>query len=207
MMQELPFRTNETGLTDAQLILLDVMFEGGALLSCLRDETFREQWNLGYSHGLDDAELLCQLKWMCSQGLLERVRTHGKGAVHLTAVGGELWSSERCPVWERYCYESGKSGLMGRVFMSVRAVSPQIRDEFLALLPNFPVRRRTATVVDQGLISWHRFGQLFVGVALYNEQDEILFYDERYQENLERNRSWWQNVSELQRFVSRPVES
>jgi hypothetical protein len=208
-MVELPFRTSKTWLTDEQLILLDVLFQGGASFDLLRDEGFREQFNLPYSHNLNDGQLQCQLRWLCERGVLEAKRDHDRIVFHVTAAGGALWSQERCPVWERYCIETYKTTSRGRTMMTVLAVSPRVRDDFLTRWPLDPARRRSITMKDQGLIGWHRFGQLFVGVATYEEPrrwtpEEYAIWVERHQRHqamLERERSWWRFVEELQRFV------
>jgi hypothetical protein len=208
-MHDLPFRTNRTWLTDDQLILLDVLFNGSTLFQLLCREGFLEQWNLGYSHGLDDGELRCHLRWLCEHGVLVAEPRGDDIGFRMTVSGGELWSQERCPVWERYCMEYYSTTSRGRTRMSVLAVSPQVRDDFLALWPLYPARRRTATIPDRGLIGWRPFGQLFAGVATYEEQrrwtwDEYAVWVERWRQHqavLERERSWWRFVPELQRFI------
>ncbi|HEY7157847.1 MAG TPA: hypothetical protein VH575_28070 [Gemmataceae bacterium] len=212
-MHKLPFRTNKTWLSDDQLILLDVLFDRGTFLRLLRRESFCEQWNLGYSHNLSDDYLQCHLHWLCEHGVLEAERDGNQTVFHMTAIGGELWSQERCPVWERYCIEQYRMTSRGRTLMSVMAVSPQVRDNFLALWPLYPARRRTATIADRGLIGWHPFGQVFVGVATYEKKqqwtrDEHAVWIEQYRRHqtvLEQERSWWRCVPELQRFVPKPV--
>jgi hypothetical protein len=208
-MDELPFRTGRTWLTDDQLVLLDVLFDAGTFFRLLRREGFCGQWNLGYSHHLDDATLRCNLRWLCEHGVLMTEPEGNETVFRMTAVGGELWSQERCPVWDRYCIECYRTTSRGRTMMTVCAITPKVRDEFLALLPLYPARCRIATIVDHGLIGWRPFGQLFVGVATYKEQrqwtpDEYAVWAERYRQHralLERERSWWRCVSELQQFI------
>ena len=99
--------------------------------------------------------------------------------------------------------------------MTVMAVSPQVRDDFLTMWPLDQARRRTFTIADRGLIGWRPFGRLFVGVASYVEQrrwtpEEYVVWVERYRQHqatLERNRSWWRCVLELQRFVPKAGEA
>jgi hypothetical protein len=208
-MQDRPFRTYRTGLADEQLILLDVLFDVGASFELLREEGFQEQWNLVYSHGLDDRSLRSHLRWLSEHGALEIGSHSGRPLYRMTPAGGELWSQERCPVWERYCLDRYKTTSKGRTLMSVMAVSPHVRDSFLALWPLYPARRRAATITDPGLIRWHPFPRLYVGVATYHEPhewtpDEYAVWVEQYRQHqavLERERSWWRCVPELQRFV------
>ncbi len=94
--------------------------------------------------------------------------------------------------------------------MSVVAVTPDARDDFLRTWPMSSARRRTSTIADYGLISWRPYPQLYVGMATYTEQnrwatlEEFEVYEElrrKHRELLQRERSWWRDVSELQRFT------
>jgi hypothetical protein len=193
-------------LTDDQLILLDALFYAPTSAGLLRRDGFHHQWNFGYAHALDDAELDCHLRWLCEHGVLERETDAESVRVALTAYGGELWSQERCPAWERFCKERYATTSRGRTRMTVLAASPEIRDDFLRLWPPTPARFRKAAIDGLPLIDWHPFPRLFVGVATYEEQLEfnLADYAEDCQRHttVERERSWWRNVSELQRFVN-----
>jgi hypothetical protein len=212
-MQDLPYRTRRTWLTDDQLILLDVLFSRGTFFTYLRREGFSAQWNLGYSHSLGDDALRCNLRWLCEHGTLAAQADGDQTVFRMTPAGGDLWSQERCPIWDRYCIECYRTTSRGRTMMTVYAVSPRVRDEFLALWPLYPARHPTVTIPDRGLIAWHPFGQLHAGVATYHEPlqwtlEEHRAWLERYREHesmLERRQSWWRYVEELQRFVPRPI--
>jgi hypothetical protein len=117
----------------------------------------------------------------------------------MTAAGGSVWSQERCPIWKRYCTDRYATTLRNRTMMAVVAVSAQVRDEFLASWALNPARLRTAAISDHGLIKWHPFGQVFVGIATYDEL-ETNHYEVEYE------RGWWRTVPELQRFVARTGE-
>lgn len=213
-MHDRPYRTGATWLTDDQLVVLDVLFDLGAEFRLLRREQFEVQWNLGYVHALDDAALTCNLRWLCEHSVLEPERDGDRTWFRMTRSGGELWSRERCPVWERYCIERYTTTTRGRMQMSVMAVSAEVRDHFLALWPAYPARRKTAVIADRPLIEWHPFPRVYVGVAIYEERHqwtpaEYAVWAERRREHwdrLERERSWWRCVPELQRFVPRPAE-
>jgi hypothetical protein len=208
-MQELPFRAHNTWLSDEQLFLLDVLFDGGTSFELLRHEHFFEQWNLGYSHNLDDRHLGCELQWLCQHGVLAEVSYRGKTVFQMTAAGGELWSQERCPVWDRYCMNRFKRTSKDRTLISVIAVSPKVRDDFLTLWPMTSARRRASKIANYRLITWRPFSECFVGVMIYREQlewtcEEYAAWAEeclQHQAVLERERSWWRCVRELQRFV------
>jgi hypothetical protein len=208
-MQKLPFRTNTTWLSDDDLILLDVLFDCGVMFRHLRRDNFQLQWNLGYAHSLDDDQLRCRLRWLIDHCVLDTDRHENRNYFRMTANGGQLWSQERCPIWDRFCTERYKITLRNRTMMSVVAVSPQIRDDFLRLWPMYPARLRTATIADYGLVPWLPFPELHVGIATYDEQSEwtpeeyAVYLDgsREYQAVLQRERSWWRFVSELQRFI------
>src|SRR5262249_5035397 len=108
------FRTNDTWLSDSQLVIFDALFDranpwrvlrrelghSGEPFPMLRDVHLREEH--GYTHGLTDEELRHQLQWLCERGVLETASDYGETVYRITILGGELWSRERLPVWERY---------------------------------------------------------------------------------------------------------
>jgi hypothetical protein len=217
-MSDQPYRTGTTSLTSDQLVLLDALFDKNMSPRLLSKDGFLLQFNLGYAHSLEDAALERSIESMCEDGILERFSSHlGIESIRVTRRGGELWSQERCPVWDRYCMDSYRDTLRGRTMMTVVAVSVEVRDHFLALWPEGPARRKKATLPDcRQQISWHPFDQVYVGVAIYDEPCAIPCEDpeennrrfklvserdaERW-EMLEDERSWWRCVRELQRFV------
>lgn len=200
-----PFRTGKTWLADDQLVLLDVLFDARVLCRLLRRESFLERWNLGYTHNFDDSGLERNLRWLRERGVLDIVRDGSRTWVQITPHGGSLWSLERCPDWDRYCIDRYTTTLRGRIRMSVVAVSSRVRDDFLALWPQYPARRRTALIRDLPLIEWHPFDRLYVGVATYEEPREWTMVEVEQERQhwamLERERSWWRCVPELQRFI------
>ncbi|MEW4490623.1 hypothetical protein AB1L42_21235 [Thalassoglobus sp. JC818] len=208
-MQKLPYRTNTTSLSDDDLILLDVLFNGFVPFSMLCSDAFQFQGLLGYTHNLNDDELRCRLRRLVEHRVLEIKRDGNRTSFGMTAYGGELWSQERCPIWDRYCRDYDSTGSEIRTMMSVVAVSPQIRDDFLRLYPLYPTRVRTATISNHVLVPWITFPKLHVGIMTYVEEtertaEEYAVYSDRLRRHhaaLERERSWWRSVSELQRFI------
>jgi hypothetical protein len=204
-MSSLPFRTRTTSLSDGELILLDVLFDSGSTYRLLRRSRWHGQFNLSYDHGFDDAELRHRLRSLCDQGILEWERSHNQYCFRMTPLGGDLWSQERCPVWNRYCCERYREDSRGRTHMLVLAASPEIRDDFLNIWPMSPARRRTATFEDSGLIYWRPFAKIYAGVAFYLEDDDRRRRLHEHWKDIEPRRTWWRFVKELQRFVpSRP---
>ena len=208
-MTELPFRTNASSLTHSELTLLDILFDCRCEFRLLRDSVFKPQWNLPYSHNLDDVALRETLSSLCQRGILAADEDDSPHMFGMTAHGGEIWSSERCPKWDRFCMQRYTTTIRGRTMMTVIAVSSSVRNDFLRYWPMYPARKRKTTVSDFGLVPWHPFGTLHVGVATYKEQrewtfDEYKVYIEQYelhQTQLDANRSWWRFVGELQQFV------
>ena len=206
IMGQRPYRTKCTELTEDQLILLDVLFNGGAAYRLLRRSVFRGQWNLGYAHDLDDVELGHELNRLCEQGLLEIVSDESRSWFRTTPHGGALWSEERGAIWARYFESRQTETLSGRILMSVTAVSAQIRDDYLSLRAPPSSRVRTATITNHRyFVGWKRFPELFVGVVTYAFRTDLT-HDESEEEYerlqiAELERSWWHSVSQLQRFL------
>ncbi|MCC7420025.1 MAG: hypothetical protein IT428_07090 [Planctomycetaceae bacterium] len=214
LMRNLPFRTNRTWLTDAHLVLLDILFEGNTWAGLLREEVFHDQWNLPYSHGLSDDELDHQLRVLCQHGVLETARSQhprlGSTVFCLTDSGFALWSDERSPQWNRYCTCRQKTTSAGRILLTVLAGSPQVRDDVFRLKPFNVVRSRTFEMPDPGIIPWRSFETLFAGMVIYSEPsyptpagyNEWRIRHERHRARLKEGRTWWSTVDELQRFIA-----
>jgi hypothetical protein len=210
-MHELPYRTNSTWLSDDHLILLDAIFDHGAWEADLTQAAIGSLCNLPYSHNFSDDQLQQQLAELSGQHVITRHMNEHGPTVRITANGGDLWCRERTPIWDRFCTERYKTTLRGQTLMSVIAVSAEVRDTFLEIWPMYPARRRRTVIRDFGLIKWHPFTQLHVGLATYDEPnswsgDEYISHrkaSSEHQALLRRERTWWRNVKELQRFMPR----
>lgn len=203
------YRTSKTSLTDDELLILDVIFDGGAKPSMLRQRNFVEQWN-SQSHSLTDDQLKSTIKQWLNDGVLEAHPNDRGRYVAMTPAGGELWASERRPIWERYCTERYPATIRGRVIMSVTAVASTVRDDFLQLWPQNRPRIRRANIRDPGLIDWHRFDEIHVGLASYDNQPDSmslakfnlwLVHHQEWIARVESERTWWRSVGELQKFA------
>jgi len=68
-MEKKVSRTFATSLTDDEIILLDVMFSGGAPFRLLRRENLNSQWNRR-SHNLTDEQLRDTLQRFVKSGVM-----------------------------------------------------------------------------------------------------------------------------------------
>ena len=208
-MNNRPYRSNVTWLTDDDLILLDGVFDGGAMFHHLRRNSTYLRYHVGYEHELDDDLLRCRLVWLCEHCILATDRQDRYTYYCMTENGGKLWSQERCPVWERYCRDHYGATSRNRTMMSVVAVSQSIRDDFLRVCSMYPTRVRTATISNHCLIPWKSFPRFHVGVSTYVEEnawtpEEYVDFERRQNDHLaviQRERSWWRSIRELQRFT------
>jgi hypothetical protein len=204
------FRTYSTDLTGDELLILDVMFECSVTYPMLRTCNFVPQFN-ARPHSLDDEALKSTLDSFRSRGITygEDDKFRGHQYLSITPKGGELWAAERQPRWERYCTESYPATIRGRTIMSVKCTTSWVRDDFIRLQPEYPARTKSATINDMGLVHWRDFGQLYIGLASYTEPrewtpkefDEWLPRHLAHIERVEKERSWWRTVNELQKFA------
>lgn len=204
------FRTHSTDLTENELLILDVMFERSVTYPMLRSCNFGPQFN-AQSHGLDDEALKSTLVGFERRGMIvvDDSMFCGHHYISITANGGELWALERQPKWERFCTDSYPATIRGRTIMSVKCATAGVRDDFIRLVPEYPARTKMATIKDNGLVHWRDFGTLYIGLASYREpsersHEEILEWLPKHQahiERVEKERTWWRSVRELQKFV------
>jgi hypothetical protein len=168
-MGKVLFRTNATDLSDDELRLLDVQFDAAVPLRCLRSGRFEETWNQP-SHDLDDAALDTTIRRMCDRGVLETEQLFDETFVLLTNRGGELWSDERCPVWDRYATERYNETKSGRYYATVVAASESTCEDFVDLgIPPWDMsnaRVRMFAIRRHNLIYWRAFPSQFAAVVM-----------------------------------------
>ncbi len=203
------FRTFATSLTDDELTLLDVMFNSTAVPSMLRQCNIYAKF-LVKPHSLDNSALSETVQRFLREDILKQLDTTFRGQRYfaITEYGAALWSSERCPVWERYYVAREFAEVGDQTLVSVRAVSPEIRDEYLQIAHPNPTRFKRATIRDNGLLNWKSFACLHVGLISYLEPkwnptgDLAPWIQNRNAElaRVERQRTWWRDIGELQKF-------
>lgn len=207
-MRRLPFRTNATDLSQGELFLFDILFKYRTRIDSLRRASFSTTFN-SHSHDLDDSELELTLARLRDRGLVVEECHSETRCIRLTERGGELWSLERCPVWEMYASEHYDETISGKPFVTVVATAASTRDDFLRLkgpggawqledcrVRNFEIDRHE-------LLTWRSFRRLFVAVAMNFDNDHYVTPTEFQQiyAVLEEQRTWWRNVFELQKFL------
>jgi hypothetical protein len=212
-MQTNSLRTHTTNLTDDELLLLDVMFNVVVIPPMLRQCNFTPQFNLS-SHSINDASLDLTLSRFSEDGIIQTLgdRFRGHQYISLTKLGGELWSSERCPVWEWYCSTRETGSIPDKSFISIMAVTSEIRDDFLRISFPDPIRVKRSEIRDSGLISWESFNRLHVGIACLHEPQEIppeqieQWHRSRHDHMImvDEERTWWRTARELHKFTNRP---
>jgi hypothetical protein len=209
-MERTLFRTNASDLSDDELRLLDVQFGAAVPLCCLPRQRFTATFNQP-CHALDDDALRRAVGRLCGLGILETERHRDETYVRLTNRGGELWSGERCPIWERYATEHYGETISGKQFATVKAISETTCEDFVRLGgPGWDIshdmshtRVRMFAIRRHTLIYWRPFPNLFAAVVM-NLKDGPCPVDPEWRRRLlerEHHRTWWRNVFELQKFV------
>ena len=204
------FRTHTTNLTDDELILLDVMFDFAVGCAMLRLCNFGPQFAVE-PHSLDDASLDDTIRRFIHDDIVTPFHHHrsGRAYIKLTKHGGAQWASERRPDWNRYCSYRECATIQDKTIVSVQCVSEDVRDDYLRhAFPN-PIRTKTATVRDAGLIQWKPFARLYVGLASFREPinpsaaefEEWMEDLRKHEMIIEPRRTWWHTVRELQKFT------
>ena len=194
-------RTHATSLSDDELILLDVMFWGGAYYRLLRRSIFRDQWNCP-PHNLDDAELKKVLKQLVHSDVLRAERVDGEWRLSLTTQGGQLWEAERKPRWEKYATAGHRDLRSGKVLLTICSTSPQTREELWTIgcqtgcFAYSSGRIRRATIRNCCLIQWKQLTPVYSLPAVlddcWTEHEDLRAYEER--------RTWWSSAWEIDKF-------
>lgn len=211
------FRTGKTELTNDELILFDVIFDGSCPVNSLRKEKFADWFNTK-PHTLSDKQLketLTKLnqkklvRFIENQDSLEKVtsrqfRKIKATFVELTSKGGRLWEKEREPIWGKYCEGWMYSPFKDENKMLMEVVSPSLQtlNTFLKASKDigfngltedheitFVVEKRKFIVG----IRWKRFEELHTATITGVYDENTLVDWDKYYENLD----WWGNIHEL----------
>jgi hypothetical protein len=198
-------RTFCTSLSNDELILFDALFDVWDTPESLLSENFATAFNLPYTHDLDTAGVRTTIEGLIERGLIQtRVeRTPAKDItwLALTAAGGELWTLEREPAWDRFCDDaSWPTGAHdGPWMMCVRSPSLETARAFLETaircgLYDITPQHMTEATTGEALIPWHSFPVVYELRAPLATPQSVDVDWARYQ----RERRWWRTVSELE---------
>lgn len=109
-MNEPPNRTGITNLTDDELILFDLLFDGYHSDSALSAGVYSDYLNVAYTHAYSDAELPDVLDCLEARQWIWKKVIDFKGNTRtlftLSDMGRELWELERNPDWRSYVVTS-----------------------------------------------------------------------------------------------------
>ncbi len=208
----LPKRTHVSELSDSELMLLDFMFDSIVPRPLLEEGKFSTHHNTSYSHGFNTEDLNRILQRLVDQGVLfsaKNFHNYWKKEIEsfgLTPTGGNLWESERKPVWERYVEDGQtptekedvwKSNICSYSQETLKSCAKfYIKTGFL----DVPISELEYTQSEsQGSIYWKTQRTMYECQYLAREEEggEILDWTE-----YERNRVWWRHISELQKYFA-----
>jgi hypothetical protein len=198
-------RTLETDLTDDELILFDIMFDGGTSFRLLRREGFEQQWNRR-SHNLTDAELLETLEKLVKLDYLRTESDQGVEYFKLTSIGGYVWERERVPAWDRYATDRYGQTKSGRPVVKILATTQQSRDDFwqigreVGFFAYANGRTKQAVIRNHRLIPWKSFSSLYVWIAVLDGWHSLTDWGA-----FENRRTWWRSPEENEKFRTESV--
>jgi hypothetical protein len=194
-----------SSLTDAELYLLDALFDVSDRLGMLNHAGFRSS-NLLCPFELDDAAWEARAQQLVERGLLRSRPAQDRPDlgpwISLTPAGGALWESVRRPDWSRFCEVSSQQGRVEDPWiLRVRSHNRDVADAFLIgadacglFAPDFTRIRRRET--SSKLVPWKSSSRVFeLRVPLIGPDDgspRLVDWTE-----YERRRTWWRDVREL----------
>ena len=205
-MTKMPFRTNATGISSDELLLLDFLFDAGSAMELMRREAYGIHMNVRYTHAIEDADLSRVLRSLVERGLL---RTEPDAldpnslVFRLSDFGGVQWTRERLPVWGRYCTSFGAGDVLTRrdVICADRAVGSHY----------LRVGKETGYMRMVGEIGQVQWQPLNPGALIYwkpvqtgwTATLDVQPDDPEWAEWEEWNaaRTWWSSIEELQTFL------
>lgn len=206
-----PFwRTGLVDISDAELMVLDVLADYGTLgVGQLANEGFDLRFNRGL-HWLDDPALWRLLRRWCRSEWIRPIVADDGARFELTPLGGLQWERERQPDWSRLvCARSGY--LPGRndrtidtYFGTTASVVDAWFQTWIKIEESSVFRVRRATVQRQRWIYlWKALGTISVVVAIVTDESESRHG--RDWQLYERNRYWWRDSVELMALKTRSL--
>jgi hypothetical protein len=204
-------RTGVSGLTDAELELLDQAVWRWGSRASYRTEFFAAQYNRP-CHGLDDNTLFStldrfeKLGWTTGRDY-SSPWSNSDRSVELTPSGGQLWESERLPDWNRYVMDSGGAWMCNertRHRASIYGYSPIIVRQFFdigRMCGFFGVNAgpvRTAVAV-RSWIYWRPPQSLYLLSSWIESWRENVDW-----ERMESMRTWWRFPDEIGKLWGLP---
>jgi hypothetical protein len=197
-------RTFCTSLSNDELILFDALFDVWDTLESLLPKNFVTAFNLPYTHGLDAGGVRTTIERLIERGLIqsraERTPSTEITWLALTAAGGELWTLEREPAWDRFCDDASwpadpddGSWLMRIRSPSLETARAAMRTGIRCGLHAVTAQHITEATTEEALIPWRRFPIVYELRAPLATPAPVDVDWARY----ERERRWWRTLSEL----------
>ncbi|MEM9646612.1 MAG: hypothetical protein AAF989_16595 [Planctomycetota bacterium] len=193
-------RTNATNLSDADLRILDFLFQfRRASQESLSREQFRLIMNCEASHDLSSESLAESLKELVERRMIwkrDSSRTD-EPVFTMTARGGEAWESERCPAWDTFIDTwRNPAGSTQCVIATREEFARYVLGVHFAHGLIVPIGKiKVRAIRQRQLVPWRRSGYVFV--ARVRIQSGLPMDHAGDREALGQRRIWWQTVDEL----------
>lgn len=112
-----PTRSNCTSISNECLFILDFLaLEGCYTLNSLLDKNYPVHMNITYSHNLKLEDLLDFIQNLKNIKYIRNIsyedtyeksdNINNEEIYYITRKGGDIWSKERMPIWDRFCVDS-----------------------------------------------------------------------------------------------------
>ena len=196
----LPKRTKITHLSNGELFILDFLaLEGRSNFKNLCEENYSIHMNCEYSHDFNDRELLRVLNTL----KYEQYITVNNNYYQITKKGGDIWTIERTPIWNRYCIDSSHEDSTN-IIINFLCIDKNIEYKFAktSIESNLYHILSDKLVLNEiypgSLLYWKSFPKEYSWSAAChaNEVQEEADWDTYH-----RNRERWRTLDELQLFL------
>jgi hypothetical protein len=206
-------RTNETDLSNDELILFDVLFNYNVPINALKNGV---EFSLNFncqSHNLDVNELRDTIERFVSKGQMKFklcVMPKDKQIVTfvcLTENGGNIWEKEHLPIWESYVRDSS-SHCNGFWELSIFSPTMETAMGFLEIAQEcnlYELMDNNDIIINEIrgkdtdlLIPWKYFDRLYELKSRLAEKKKLGNSKETDWDHYNSNIMWWRDVDELQ---------
>jgi len=211
-------RSNETDLSDDQLIIFDVLFDSYCTVNSLKKGGgFSSRFNCA-SHAIDINELKDTLERLVTDGFMRfKLDVSGRNKqivtyVGLTEKGGNLWEKERLPIWGKYVIDSSYHY---KGFWELSIVSPtlEVAKDFIEIAqeckmyelmdPNDLTIAEIQGDETESLIPWKQFDKWYEITSHLSDKTESVNFHQVNWALYESKLMWWRDVKELQTLTNK----
>jgi DNA-binding MarR family transcriptional regulator len=200
-------RTKKTAISDGDLFILDLLWDGSVSESFLYKENIIEAKNISYFYKLSPKKIKGNLNRLVNLDLIKIYfkKETGNPQYFLTEKGGKIWEEERNPQWDFFCLglssPARENNFLYEIFCHKNLIGKRYaKAALLSNLWKFKLKNlKKENFSSFKIIYWKHFSRQ-IRYFVFSEKTETP--DEKFckifdRKIFEKHRVWWSNLNDL----------